>query len=378
VVSTLLCIQVFSLESFGELSYVVKSANIISFLANLGISYALNQYPMFINEKFKALISIYFVISLINLIFSSVYFKNYSKGKYFLVGILLAQSLGFLLLYYGYLNGNLENKIYAAIRIVQSIVPILFLTAYYLSEAQISPIEYLWIVFIIYCSIIIISFIKNARNIYTQNKVSKQKSMDTSEFINFGKNSYLIQIYRCLHLNLDFMILGFIITSASLAEYSIALSLALAPQIYIASKQISAQTNARDSIFMAEAISKARSVVIRNVFISISFLACEMLIIYYFHNFIFEEDITNILILLLILAPASTVDSSGALFGNLLIGFNKNKIYSKIQFHGFILNLLLILFGVGLFGVYGAAIASLISYSFVLLSTIRALGKNNY
>jgi O-antigen/teichoic acid export membrane protein len=170
------------------------------------------------------------------------------------------------------------------------------------------------------------------------------------------------------------MILGFIVTSTSLAEYSIALTLAMTPQLYIASKQISAQTDARDSTSIMLSIANARNIITKNIYISTGFLALEILFLFLFHNFIFKEDITNVLVLTLILAPASLVDSSGALFGNLLIGFNQNKIYSKIQFQGFILNLLLIIIGVRFFGAYGAAIASLVSYSFILLSTVRVLG----
>jgi len=372
--STILCLQIFSLESFGEISYVIKSANILAFLSNFGMSYALNQYPWYISKRFKPFIIIYFIIALINLIISSVYFKSYSNGSYFLAGILLAQSLGFLLLYFGYLNGNLETKLYAIVRIAQSVVPVAFLIFYFMSKAQLSSIKYLWIIIIVYYSLITIALLKSVRNLRSQTRAYKQSSIDTFEFTNFAKNSYFIQLYRSLHLNLDFMILGFIVTSTSLAEYSIALTLAMTPQLYIASKQISAQTDARDSTSIMLSIANARDVITKNIYISTSFLALEILFLFLFHNFIFKEDITNILILTLILAPASLVDSSGALFGNLLIGFNQNKIYSTIQFQGFILNLLLIIIGVRFFGAYGAAIASLVSYSFILLSTVRVLG----
>jgi O-antigen/teichoic acid export membrane protein len=372
--STILCLQIFSLESFGEISYVIKSANILAFLSNFGMSYALNQYPWYISKRFKPFIIIYFIIALINLIISSVYFKSYSNGSYFLAGILLAQSLGFLLLYFGFLNGNLETKLYAIVRIAQNVVPVTFLIFYFMSNAQLSSIKYLWIIILVYYSLITIALLKSVRNLRSQTRAYNQSSIDTFEFTNFAKNSYFIQLYRSLHLNLDFMILGFIVTSTSLAEYSIALTLAMTPQLYIASKQISAQTDARDSTSIMLSIANARDMITKNIYISTGFLALEILFLFLFHNFIFKEDITNVLVLTLILAPASLVDSSGALFGNLLIGFNQNKIYSKIQFQGFILNLLLIIIGVRFFGAYGAAIASLVSYSFILLSTVRVLG----
>jgi O-antigen/teichoic acid export membrane protein len=198
-------------------------------------------------------------------------------------------------------------------------------------------------------------------------------SVQAHEFLYFGKNTYFVQLYRSLHLNLDFLILGFIVSPKSFTEYSLAVTLAMTPQIYLASKQVSAQTLARDTRSLDSIVLNVRSTIKKNIFVSISFLLIEVVLFVLFHEYVFEESINNILLLLIILAPAYLIDVSSAYIGNLLIGLGQSVDYSALQLRGFVLNLIFLTIGIIFCGMIGAAIASLLSYSYVFYVSMQLL-----
>jgi O-antigen/teichoic acid export membrane protein len=337
------------------------------------MSYAINQYPSFIFDNSKTFLFIYFIISLLNFAISIPFYSYYSLGKYFFVGIFISQALSFLLLYFGYLNGNLQFELYAVVRIFQSFLPVLLLAIIYLASTEISAMEYLWILLFIYLVIPLSAIFRNLLKSSLPIRKGMEIPDQVSIFVNFGKNSYLVQLYRSLHLNLDFMILGFVVSPTSVSEYAIALTLAMTPQLYLASKQVSAQSDARDASSREKTRRKAQNTIIKNIYISVTLLLAETVLFLSFHRYVFKEDISHVLLLVAILAPAYMIDGCGAYVGNLLIGLGDNREYASIQLRGFILNLTLLSFGIGFLGMVGAAIASLISYSYLLFLSLRVL-----
>lgn len=374
LISTIICLRIFDFESYGEISFIIKSANIITFITNFGIAYSLNQYPNFIFDKSKVFYLICLLIFSMNFAISMIFYLNYSEGKYALIGVMIVQILSFLLLFYSFLNGNLNLNIYAILRISQSLIPVLYLFGAFLFEFEMSANNYLFSLIFIYSITTLFALFKIAMKPSLRLRMHKKVSVQVHEFLYFGKNTYFVQLYRSLHLNLDFLILGFIVSPKSFTEYSLAVTLAMTPQIYLASKQVSAQTLARDTRSRDSIVLNVRSTIKTNIFVSIFFLFTEVVLFVLFHDYVFEESINNILLLLIILAPAYLIDVSSAYIGNLLIGLGQSEDYSALQLRGFVLNLMFLSIGIIFFGMIGAAIASLLSYSYVFYVSIQLLG----
>ena len=365
--------RIFDFESYGEISFIIKSANIITFITNFGIAYSLNQYPNFIFDKSKVFYLICLLIFSMNFAISMIFYLNYSEGKYVLIGVMIVQILSFLLLFYGFLNGNLNVNVYAILRISQSLIPVLYLFGAFLFEFEMSAKKYLSTLIFIYSMTTLFALFKIAMKPSLKLRMRNRVSVQAHEFLYFGKNTYFVQLYRSLHLNLDFLILGFIVSPKSFTEYSLAVTLAMTPQIYLASKQVSAQTLARDTRSLDSIVLNVRSTIKKNIFVSISFLLIEVVLFVLFHEYVFEESINNILLLLIILAPAYLIDVSSAYIGNLLIGLGQSVDYSALQLRGFVLNLIFLTIGIIFCGMIGAAIASLLSYSYVFYVSMQLL-----
>ena len=368
IIGTFMNLKYFTLEDFGTITYIIKASNVIAFISNLGLAFSINQFPKYVMFHRQNILRIIAIVLSLNGVIAIIYFHFFRESNFLIAGIAYSLALLISMNIYSFLNGKQESKNYSILRVMQSLFPLILVATCQIFSVQLESRRFLYIM-VIFLSVsssisLIVSLKRNNKVHEYENEVTP-----TLKFLKFALHSYPFQLYRGLHLNLDFMILGFILDGKDLAEYSLAITLAVTPQIYLVSQSVSIQSIARRDKKYLTLKKVARNIFVRNFCYSSLILFLEIIFFSLFHESFFKGNISTIFTLLVILVPACLIDATNSFLGSAIIGLDKGKMLSKIQAKGFLLNALLLFIVIGKFGILGAASASLFSYSYVLVKT---------
>jgi O-antigen/teichoic acid export membrane protein len=187
------------------------------------------------------------------------------------------------------------------------------------------------------------------------------------QFFIFGLQTFPAMAIRSFHLSLDLLLLGFLLSPTKLSEYAICITIGGLSSLPLFIYSIDKQVRFKDM-----SLRDGRSLIIKRVFgqflpISIgwSFLIFSFA---YFSNgdFIFSIS-TNAMIILILLMLANIVDGVVLFYSTLAISNGFNNQNTRIQASGFFVNIIAMVLLVPHFLGIGAAVASLVSYSYCLV-----------
>jgi O-antigen/teichoic acid export membrane protein len=187
------------------------------------------------------------------------------------------------------------------------------------------------------------------------------------QFFIFGLQTFPALAIRSFHLNLDLLLLGFLLSPTKLSEYAICITIgglsSLPLFIYSADKQVR---------FKNMSLRDGRSLIRKRVFgqflpISIGWSVFIFLFAYFSNgDFIFSIS-TNAMVILILIMLANIVDGVVLFYSSLAISNGFNNQNTRIQAIGFFVNIFAMILLVPHFLGIGAAAASIVSYAYCLV-----------
>lgn len=179
-----------------------------------------------------------------------------------------------------------------------------------------------------------------------------------------------------LNVDLDQLVLSQTVSAADLGQYAIAVSLSMLPVLlvaaigYVAFPRLAAQHEVTEATRRLQRLS-----VLATVGLAAAMLMPLAVVSYWLVPLVFGPAYRGAVVLLWILTPGSVFLAGGQVTGNLLRGRHHPRIVAWAQLVGLIFTVILLLALLPLIGVYGAAIASTVSYGITFAVMLRRLSR---
>jgi O-antigen/teichoic acid export membrane protein len=179
-----------------------------------------------------------------------------------------------------------------------------------------------------------------------------------------------------LNASLDQLVLSQTVPPAVLGRYAIAVSLTLLPLPLVAAiGNVAFPRLASQRVVTSETIRLQRMAVLGSAGLAAAVLAPLAVIAYWLVPLVYGAAYRGAVPLLWILTPGAVFLACGQVVGDLLRGRSHPSIVAWAQGLAAIFTVVLLLALLPVVGVYGAAIASTVSYGVALAVMLRRLGK---
>ena len=179
-----------------------------------------------------------------------------------------------------------------------------------------------------------------------------------------------------LNASLDQLVLSQTVAAANLGRYAVAVSLSLIPIPLVAAignvafPRLAAQHEVTDTTHRLQRLS-----VLVSLGLATAMLAPLAAASYWLVPLVFGSAYRGAVPLLWILAPGSVFLACGGVIGDLLRGRHQPKVVAWAQWIALVFTVVLLLVLLPLVGVYGAAIASTVSYGVAFAVMLRYLSR---
>lgn len=342
----------------GEYAYIMNLVNIIVTIFNLGISLVL---PNYLKEKKEFGLNDFVLLSLyqfiFNIIISLIIFLTIGNIEYTI--ILILSSISILALQVNNITLVSNIRLNAFCFIASSVINVLLIVTVYLFFSQ--HIYWIISIYIIKEVVIIVLglyltpfkfFYFNPRWLLIIKKGILPMLTTALIAINYRIDTIMLEFY-----NIDFALIGLFATGVSLAEYSW-----LIPDIF---KEVMLNKNTKkDEVDLL-------SLSLRFAFSSV--IVCAILFLLFGKHvllILFGIDYVDSYFVTVSMFFAVPFMIYVKIIGVLFITQNRWVLYSFILTITVILNILINIFLIPSFNIYGAALASITSYAFCGLSCI--------
>ena len=194
--------------------------------------------------------------------------------------------------------------------------------------------------------------------------------------VSYGSAQILALASATLNADLDQLVLSQTVSAADLGRYAIAVSLSILPVPlvaaigYVAFPRLAAQHEVTDATRRLQRFS-----VLASLGLTAAMLVPLAAAAYWLVPLIFGPAYRGAVPLLWILTPGSVFLAGGQVTGDLLRGRHQPKAVAWAQWIALIGTVVLLLALLPLIGVYGAAIASTVSYGVALILMLRRLSR---
>lgn len=369
----------------GKYALFILIPTIIYNLGNMGagssVIYLMNHD---IDKKFSYLkisLNITYILALINMvvgiIFTYLYFYI-SQIEYDTKTFIMVIGLIPLL----FLN-NMYLSIYQSLKmfdkfslysIIPKILQLIILTIIIFFADN--TIEYT-ILSLFISNFVILLFSYNEINSILKKNTSSDYKVSTKEFLSYGLKTHLANTITFINYRVDQFLLGIFTSSYSVGIYNIAIIILekvwslTNPIITVLFPEMSSMKDSNKRIEMTTKLT--RIIMIFNIFVGLTMIIFMKPFIYFTFGKSYEDTvyITNIMIIGILLMSIDKILS------NDFSSTGRPDINMKITNITFLVNLILGLIFIPIFGIFGAAISTTISYVVTFLLKVKVYSTKN-
>ena len=373
ILNSILVARFLSIDQYGSYSLILKSTNIATIVFSFGIASSIQNNPSFLISHRKSLFKFLIVTIVVQSISIFLYSNSTLHSRLLAICAVLLGITNLLLLMISNYEIAVEEtkKLFYTRTFTPLVLTFCLFFAAILNLDALSKLINV-VVLIVSLNLIMIFWKFISFNPASMQHQELQKD-EITEYFMFGLQTFPALAIRSFHLTLDLLLLGFILSPLKLSEYAICITIgslsSLPIFIYATDKQV---------LFKKITLSEGRSLITSRVFrqflpISICWSTLLFVIVYLNNGDFFFSISTNALLILAILMFANIVDGVVLIFSLLAISNGQHRLNTRIQINGFLINIVMMIVLVPNFLGMGAAVASLISYTFCLFQSYKKI-----
>lgn len=371
ILNAFLIARILSVEQYGGYSLILKSTNIATIIFSLGVASSIQNNPGFLISNWRFFFT--FIVSVTILQSIAVYiYSNYALHDVLLscCAVILGVTNLLILIIANYEIAVEESKKLIFTRSFTPIILSICLSLISMFSLHLFSKSFEIVLLIaILNAVVIISRFKEliSYSVGEKNSSLRQQVFTKSEildFFEFGLKSFPAVAIRSFHLSLDLLLLGLLMNPRELSEYAICITVG-----GISSLPMFVVSTDKQVIFKKISLIDGRLLIYKRFFcqllpISLFWSAIVFFVVLATNGDLFFSISRNAMLILIILIFANLIDGIVLIYSLLAISNGFNSESTRIQSAGFIINLVAMIILVPKFLGLGAAIASLLSYTF--------------